>query len=321
MSVFAFIEQNKGEFVGVSAEVLGAAKAVAGQLGSSVTAVVLGSGIDGAIAEAFAHGADGVMACDDAQLADFRVETYGAMLAKMAADGDVLLLGATIQGRDLSAWVSAELDAGVVPDVIDLAVDGDRVIGTHPVYAGKLQSKAFVKSGKQIITLRKRAFPPAERTGGTGTATMVAAEIDPSTVKSEIVGFKQSDDGVSLADASIVVSGGRGVGSPEGFAPVRELAEVLGGAVGASRATVDAGWIPYEHQVGQTGKVVSPDVYIAAGISGAIQHQAGMRTSKIVVAVNKDPEANIFSLAKYGVVGDLFEILPALSEEFRGRLK
>jgi electron transfer flavoprotein alpha subunit len=177
-----------------------------------------------------------------------------------------------------------------------------------------------VKAGTQIITLRSRAFPKAEPTGKTGTAEWVSPVVAEDAINSKVVSFEGREGKVSLTDASIIVSGGRGVGGPDGFAPVRELAETLGGALGASRAAVDAGWIPYEHQVGQTGKTVSPDLYIACGISGAIQHQAGMRTAKLIVAINKDADAPIFKLAHYGLVGDLFKILPALSAEFKKRL-
>lgn len=318
--VFTFVEMHGDEMAGISSEVLGAAKSVAGSLGTDVTAVILGNGVGEAASAVFNLGADNVIASDDATLADFRVEAFGPLFASIAKDADVILIGASNRGRDLSAWVSAELDAGVVPDTIELAVEGDRVIGTHPVYAGKLFSKAKVTEGQQILTLRSRAFPPAAATGGSGTATMVDAGIDEGSLGTKIVGFKENEGGISLGDASIIVSGGRGVGGPEGFAPVAALAEAMGGALGSSRAAVDAGWIPYKHQVGQTGKVVSPDLYVACGISGAIQHQAGMRTSKVIVAINKDADAPIFKLADYGIVADLFDIVPAMTEEFKNRL-
>ena len=205
-------------------------------------------------------------------------------------------------------------------DGTDLAVDGGTVKVTRPVYASKLLATVFVTGGMQIITLRNRAFPQAESTGGSGSAEWVDTAVAESDIPTKVTGFAGKEGTISLTDANIIVSGGRGVGGPEGFAPVQELANVLGAALGASRAAVDAGWIPYEHQVGQTGKTVSPDLYIANGISGAIQHQAGMRTSKVIVAINKDPEAPIFKLAQYGIVGDLFEVLPALTAEFKKKL-
>ena len=232
---------------------------------------------------------------------------------------DVVLMGASTTGRDLSAWIGYDLDAGVIADATELSLDGDTLNAAHPVYASKLVSTAHVTDGVQIITLRSRAFQAIEpNEDADGDVEWVDAVAD--DIKAEIEGLEAGEGGVSLTDASIIVSGGRGVGGPEGFDPVRALAETLGGALGASRAAVDAGWIPYEHQVGQTGKTVSPDLYIACGISGAIQHQAGMRTSKVIVAINKDEEAPIFKLANYGVVADLFKIVPALNAEFSKRL-
>ena len=172
----------------------------------------------------------------------------------------------------------------------------------------------------RIITLRGRAFAQAAATGKSGSPEMVSAAVAEDAIPTKVLGFEGKGGKVSLSDAGKIVSGGRGVGGPEGFEPLRELADVLGAALGASRATVDAGWIAYDHQVGQTGKTVAPDLYIACGISGAIQHQAGMRSSKVVVAVNKDPDAPIFKLARYGIVGDLFKIVPALTAEFKKRL-
>jgi electron transfer flavoprotein alpha subunit len=218
----------------------------------------------------------------------------------------------------LAAWVAAELDTGLVADGIALLVEGETLKVTRPVYAGKLQAEVFVTSQPQLLTLRSRAFAPAEPTGKTGDVEWFSADV--ADVSTKIVDFESSEGTVSLNDATIIVSGGRGVGGPEGFEPVQALVDVLGGAMGASRAAVDAGWIPYDYQVGQTGKTVSPDLYIACGISGAIQHQAGMRTSKVIVAINKDPDAPIFKLASYGIVGDLFAVLPALTDEFKSRL-
>jgi electron transfer flavoprotein alpha subunit len=255
-------------------------------------------------------------------MATFRVEAAGPLAAQLLAEHEpsVFLVGASITGRDLAAWVAAALDAGLTADGINLRVEGDRVVLTRPVYAGKLLCDVRVTEGLQVITLRSRAFPAAEATGGSGVTEWVAPARSEAELSTKVVAFESSEGEVSLTDARIIVSGGRGVGGPAGFEPIRELAAVLGGALGASRATVDAGWIPYEHQVGQTGKTVSPDLYIASGISGAIQHQAGMRTAKVIVAINKDPDAPIFGLAHYGIVGDLFKVVPALTAEFRSRL-
>ncbi|MBK8989042.1 MAG: electron transfer flavoprotein subunit alpha/FixB family protein [Chloroflexi bacterium] len=320
--VWVFIENNHGEIATIAKEALAAARIVADGLGETLTALVFGHDVAAVAAAAFDLGADAVLGADDATLSPFRVEAAGALAAKLAQERQpsVIIAGASTRGRDLAAWVAADLDAGLVADGTDLAVDGDRVKVTRPVYAGKLLSTVFVTTGTQVITLRNRAFPQAESTGGSGSAEWVNTAVSEANIPAKVTGFAAKEGGVSLTDASIIVSGGRGVGGPEGFAPVRELANTLGAALGASRAAVDAGWIPYEHQVGQTGKTVSPDLYIANGISGAIQHQAGMRGSKVIVAINKDPEAPIFKLARYGIVGDLFEVLPALSAEFKKKL-
>lgn len=321
-AVWVWVEHRGGEILATGKEAIGAARNVADELGEDLVGLVFGEEVGGVANEAFDLGCDEVIGCDDESLANFRVEAHAPLLVEQLQEHEpaVLIIGGSIRGRDLAAWASADLDAGVVPDAVGLEVDDETVKVTRPVYAGKLLSTAFVTEGLQIVTLRPRAFPQAESTGNTGTADWVDAVVDEDDVATKVVGFETKGSAVSLADASIICSGGRGVGGPEGFEPVRALAKVLGAAVGSSRAAVDAGWIPYEHQVGQTGKTVSPDLYIASGISGAIQHQAGMRTSKLIVAINKDPEAPIFKLAHYGIVGDLFEVLPALTAEFEDRL-
>lgn len=320
--VWVFIENRDGEIAAIAKEALAAARTVADGLGETLTALVFGQDVAGVADAAFAFGADAVLGADDATLSPFRVEAVGPLVAQLAKERQpgVILAGASTRGRDLAAWVAADLDAGLVADGTDLAVDGGTVKVTRPVYASKLLATVFVTGGMQIITLRNRAFPQAESTGGSGSAEWVDTAVAEADIPTKVTGFAGKEGTISLTDANIIVSGGRGVGGPEGFAPVQELANVLGAALGASRAAVDAGWIPYEHQVGQTGKTVSPDLYIANGISGAIQHQAGMRTSKVIVAINKDADAPIFKLAQYGIVGDLFKVLPALTAEFKKRL-
>ncbi len=321
MHVWVFIEHNGEEILPISREALGAART---KLGSDVTALVFGSGAEDVAPIAFAYGAKTALCCEDESLDGFRVEAVGPLVAGLARDRepDVILAGASSVGRDLTAWLAVDLAAGLIPDATELRLEGNTIQATHPVYAGKLLCDAYVKeTGLQIISLRGRAFQaitPDE--SAEGEVEWVDAVVDEADIPTKIVNLEAKTGGVSLTEASIIVSGGRGVGGPEGFAPLRELSQVLGAALGDSRATVDAGWIPYEHQVGQTGKTVSPDLYIACGISGAIQHQAGMRTAKVIVAINKDPDAPIFKLAKYGVVGDLFEIVPALTAEFKTRL-
>ena len=318
--VFVYIENRDGQIASASQEALGAAKAIAEELGEDITAVVLGSGVEAVAEAAFALGADEVIGADDEALASYRIEAFGPVLSSMVEEHepDVLMAGATTEGRDLSAWVAVDTGAGLIADAVDLRVEDERVVATRPVYAGKLLCDAVVEEGLQIITLRSRAFAAAESSDESGDADWADVEID--EIATEVTGESAQKSGVSLTDASIIVSGGRGVGGPEGFDPIRALAEAMGAAVGSSRAAVDAGWIPYEHQVGQTGKTVSPDLYMAFGISGAIQHQAGMRTSKLIVAVNKDSDAPIFGLAHYGIVGDLFDIAPAIEAEFKKRV-
>lgn len=320
--VWVFIENKDGNIVTGSREAVAAARTVADGLGQELTGLVFGEGVSGVADAAFDLGVDGVLGSDDATFASFRVEAVGPMVTKLAQEHSpsVIVASASSRGRDLAAWVAADLEVGLVSDGVNVAVDGDNVKVTRPVYAGKLMSDVFATSSTQVVTLRSRAFPQAESTGKSGSATWVDTAVSEDDIPTKIVGFEGKEGTVSLTDASIIVSGGRGVGGPEGFEPVKALADTLGGALGASRAAVDAGWIPYEHQVGQTGKVVSPDLYIASGISGAIQHQAGMRTSKIIVAINKDADAPIFKLAQYGIVGDLFKVLPALTAEFKKRL-
>ena len=320
--VWVFVENRDGEISTIAKEAIGAARMVADEFVEDLTGLVFGEDVGGVADAAFDLGCDEVIGADDATLKDGRVEAAGQLVVALAQEHepDVILAGASARGRDLTSWVAADLDAGLVSDCVALEVDDETIKATRPVYAGKLLSKVFVTEGTQVVSLRGRAFAQAESSGGSGTADWVDPVVGEDDIPSKVVGFEEQGGGVSLADASIIVSGGRGVGGPEGFDPVRELAGVLGAAVGASRAAVDAGWIAYEHQVGQTGKAVSPDLYIACGISGAIQHQAGMRTSKVIVAINKDAEAPIFKLAQYGIVGDLFDVLPALNEAFSERL-
>ena len=320
--VWVWIENKNGEILAISKEALGVGRRVADELGQPLTALVFGHNVSGVAAAAFNLGADAVLGADDETLTVFRVEAYGPLLSRLVPEREpaVVLAGKSTRGNDLLAWTSADLDAGLVGDAIEVKVEDGTVKITRPVYAGKLLSTTFVSEGTQFVSLRSRAFAAAAETGNSGEAEWVDTAVSEADIPAKVTGFESKEGTVSLTDASIIVSGGRGVGGPDGFEPVRELAQVLGAAVGASRATVDAGWIPYDHQVGQTGKTVSPDLYIACGISGAIQHQAGMRTSKVIVAINKDGDAPIFKLARYGIVNDLFKVLPALTAEFRKRL-
>jgi electron transfer flavoprotein alpha subunit len=323
--IFVWVEQFKGQPAGVSWETVGTARRLADELGGSVTACVFGgAGVEPLAQEAISYGADKVLLAEDATLADFRVEAQVALLSRAIRDADagIVLIGATFRGRELGPSLATALDTGCIADCTALELEDGQLIATRPIYAGKLLSKCVIPERRpQVLTNRVRAFPkPEPDAARSGEVVRVEPALAEDDIAVKVTGFEATEGGVSLADAGIIVSGGRGVGGPEGFAPVQELAQVLGAAIGASRAAVDAGWIPYEHQVGQTGKTVGPDLYVAAGISGAIQHQAGMRTSKVIVAINKDPEAPIFKLAHYGIVGDLFKVLPAFTAALKEKI-
>lgn len=341
--ILVYIDQFKGQVMPTSWEVLGAAQSLAEKLGGGIVVLVAGEASQAVAEQAFHYGATEVYYSDSPSLADYRPEPFTDLVVKVAQEqgAEVVLFPTTTRGRELAAMSAVDLGAGVMPDVTALEVEDGRLIATRPVYAGKLLAKTYCETGPQIITLRVRAYKaPEVDSSRTGTPIQVDAGVVESDVSTRVLGYTQAKGGVSLADAGVIVSGGRGVSNnpsltpPEGmdekevevwraqqgFKLVGELASLLGGAVGASRAAVDADYVPYENQVGQTGKLVSPDLYIACGISGAIQHQAGMRSSKVIVAINKDPDAPIFKLARFGVVGDLYDILPPLTEAFRQRL-
>jgi electron transfer flavoprotein alpha subunit len=335
MKTFVYIDHFKGEVQLASWEALGVAKSF-----GSASAVIFGSGLDALVKTAFEFGADEVLVADDPSLVDYRVEAFASTISALASSRtpDLILFPTTSRTRELAAMSAMDLNTGVLVDLTDLSLNGDKLVATRPIYEGKL-NETVVCSGKPVIaTLRARAFPrPAQDKSKSGTATKVEAKTDsPATVE----GYEVAEAAVSVADAGIIVSGGRGMSNnpsltppasmdekqaeawraQQGFKLIDELATVLGGAVGASRAAVDGGYIPYAHQVGQTGKVVAPDLYIACGISGAIQHIVGIRSAKLVIAINKDAEAPIFKVARYGVVGDLFQIVPALTAAFKKKL-
>lgn len=322
-NIFVWIEQIAGQADSIAWETVAAARHIAAGLNCRVTAVILGQDVAGLAGQAIQYGADRVLVIDDPALRTFRTEPYAAGLISLveAEQPEVVMMGATSAGLELAAYTSARLGVGLAPDCISLAVKDGRLDVTRPMLAGNvLAGVVFGPARPQMLTLRRRVFSPLEpdpqRSGEIKKMPAVLAE---SEIAVKVEGLESSAGGVNLADAQIVVSGGRGVGGPEGFGPVKELAAALGGAVGASRAVVDAGWIPYVHQVGQTGKTVQPDLYVACGISGAIQHLAGMKTARVIIAINNDPEAPIFKYAHYGIVGDLFEILPALTAELKKR--
>ena len=335
MKTLVYIDHFKGDVQPASWEALGLAKSL-----GTANAVVFGSGVEAIVKSAFEHGAEEVFIANDPALGDFRGEPYASTLAALVSSQspDLVLFPTTARTRELAAMAAVDLNTGVLADITGLEAQGDQLVATRPIYEGKLLEKTVCTGKPVLATIRGRAFPKPEPDGSkSGTATNVEVKAEALT---EVAGYSSSESAVNLGDAGVIVSGGRGVSNnpslqppagmdekqaelwraQQGFALITELANVLGGAVGASRAAVDAGYIPYSHQVGQTGKVVTPDLYIACGISGAIQHLVGMRNAKVVVAINKDADAPIFKQARYGVVGDLFQIVPALTEAFRKKL-
>lgn len=321
--IWIWVEQNAGEAAPVSLEALGVGRSMANELGVGCSALVFGPGARDVAHKAIQFGADKVYVCEDETLSVYRAEPFASLVSKLAADEKpaAILAGATSSGRDILALAAVDLGAGLIPDCTALELVDGKIKATRPVYAGKLIAGIFAEGDTVLISVRSRAFPSPETDAGrSGEIVELEPALAAGSIQTEVLGLEAAEGEVSLTDAGVIVSGGRGVGGPEGFAPVKELAETLNAAMGASRAAVDAGWIPYAHQVGQTGKTVSPDLYVACGISGAIQHLAGMRTSKVIVAINKDPEAPIFKLAQYGIVNDLFKVVPALTAELKKRL-
>jgi len=335
MKTFVYIDHFKGDVQPAAWEALGLAKS----FGSAI-ALVFGAGAEAVANTALEYGADEVLVADDSALTDYRAETYASTLTALASSQspNLILFPTTTRTREFAAMSALDLNSNVITDATGIEVNGDSVVVTRPIYEGKLFEKVTCSGTPQFITIRGRAFPkPNREEGKSGTITKVEAKTD---AISTVEGYSVAAVGVSLNDAGVIVSGGRGVSNnpslqppaglddkqaeiwkaQQGFALITDLANTLGGAVGASRAAVDAGYIPYSNQVGQTGKVVAPDLYIACGISGAIQHLAGIRSAKMVVAINKDADAPIFKQARYGVVGDLFVIVPALNAAFKKKL-
>jgi electron transfer flavoprotein alpha subunit len=304
---------------------LGKARELAGRLGTDVSAVVIGQNVGGVAQEAVAYGADKVFVADGAEFAQYRNAAYASALkaAIDVANPTIVLAPATTGARDVAAMAAAECNIGLAAEVTGVDLDGSgNLVAERPVFSGNILATITFSSPRQMATVRVRSFPMPEKDGSrTGEVLPLTVNLTGAALGEEVVAFEGVEMGeLDVQNAGIIVSGGRGVKGPEGFEPVRKLAKVLGGAVGASRAAVDAGWIPYVHQVGQTGKTVRPDLYIAAGISGAIQHLAGMSGAKTIVAINKDKDAPIFQVARYGIVGDLFDILPALEQAFKQKL-
>jgi electron transfer flavoprotein alpha subunit len=321
-NVLAVAEQRDGALMGVSHEVVTAARKVADGIGGGVDAVVVGGpGVGEAATSLGTYGADRILALEHDALGSYHPEGYAAAIADQARDGDyyAILFPATSAGRDLAPRVAAKLDVPLATEITGLELDGDELVITRPLYSGKVFAQLTLDAAPRVASLRGNVFRPEENPRD-ATVEVVDVGADPDAWKVKIREVKESaGDRPDVAEASTVVSGGRGLKEAENWAMLEELADALGDGVGlgASRAVVDAGWRPHSEQVGQTGKIVSPQLYFAIGISGAIQHLAGMRTAGTIVAINKDADAPIFKVADYGIVGDAFEVVPALTEEIR----
>lgn len=310
-------EVRDGSLRNVSFEAVAAGKTASE--GGEVVGVLVGDSVSALANEMIHYGVDRVVTVEDEKLKQYTPDGFSqALMAVIDSESpEGLIFGHTALGKDLAPKIAAKLESGLISDVTSLEEAGGNLVFTRPIYSGKAFEKKIVTDGLLFATIRPNNIAPLEKDESrSGDVTSVAAEIkDLRTIIKEVV--RKASEGVDLSEAKVIIAGGRGVKSEEGFEPLKELASVLNGAVGASRGACDADYCDYSLQIGQTGKVVTPDLYIACGISGAIQHLAGMSNSKVIVAINKDPEANIFKVADYGIVGDLFEVVPLLTEEFK----
>ena len=315
--ILVVLEQRDGQIKRSGFEAASTAVNLAKDLNTTAEAVVVGDVISN-INDVSKYGIQKVMHIKNSDLANYTSSGYTDLISNLAKefDYDIFILSNTALGKDLAPRLSIRLDAGCIVDCIKLNFSGSELTFTRPTYAGKALIDFKLLSNKKVITLRPNVFK-AQLVVNPSLAEIVVREISDVNLKSKVTSFKKSEGKLDVAEADIIVSGGRGMKGAENFHLIEELADALSAAVGASRAVVDAGWRPHSEQVGQTGKTVSPTLYVACGISGAIQHLAGMSSSKYIVAINKDKDAPIFSVADYGISGDLFEIIPALTAEIK----
>jgi len=320
--VWTIAEQRDGEIRKITYEIVSEGRRLADVLGQELTVILLGSNIKEKAAELGQYGADRVLVADDSRLEPYTTDAYVSVISELvkANDPQILILGASVEGKDLAARLAASLDVGMAQDCTVFAIEDGNLVATRPIYAGKAYAKVtFENSLPQMAAARPKVMSISEPDASRSAEVVDASfTLDDADLKTKVVDVAKDESGkVDLTEADKIVSGGRGMKGPENYNILEELADLIGASVGASRAAVDAGWRPHPDQVGQTGKVVSPNLYIACGISGAIQHLAGMSTSKVIVAINKDEDAPIFQRADYGVVGDLFDVVPALTEEVK----
>lgn len=325
--IMVYAEMDHGSLHKVSFELLGKAIDLAAQLNEPVYAVIVGSNLNLVAQEMVKRGADKVFVYDDPSLQQFRDDPYSELLEECCRDErpSIFLLGATSVGRSMGPRVAAKLRTGLTADCTSLDIDKETGLlqQTRPAYGGNIMATIITPNSRpQIATVRYKMFPEAKKLDNhDGKIINKTVQINKLTDRVKILGFEEASDQVSITDADIIISGGLGMGEPKGFELMHELASILGGAVGASRPTVDEGWIDYRHQVGLSGRTVRPQLYMACGISGAVQHQAGMKTSDVVISINKDPEAPIFKISNLGAVGDLYEIIPRLIKKIQEHRK
>ena len=314
-NILVITEYAQDRFRQITYESLSTGKRLANELGGQMVAAVLGSNVKADAAELGTYGADRIVVADDPALAPFVTESHTKVLCDIISDisPDIIIIGATASGKDLSARLSARLEAPLAMDCVSLSIDKQALVATRPMYGGKVLADVTLNGALKMVAIRPKAMA-IETAAGDGAVETVAVNLLPTAVK--VVAAHLETGKVELTEADVVVTGGKGMGGDD-FSLLEDLAALLNGAVGASRSAVDEGWRPASDQVGQTGKVVSPNLYIASGVSGAIQHLAGMSSSKVIVAINKDPDAPIFQKADYGIVGDLFEVVPVLAAEIR----
>ncbi|MBI5475877.1 MAG: electron transfer flavoprotein subunit alpha/FixB family protein [Ignavibacteriales bacterium] len=319
MKILAFAEQRDGKFKKSAYEVTQTASEIASKLGAEFITIVIGNSLDGIVPELGKYGAKKIIIANDSRLALYSTTAYAKIVADVAQKegATFLFFPASQMGKDLAPRVAAKLNAGLASDCTALKIDGSDLIASRPVYAGKAVADVKIISPVKLFSLRPNVFTATAKYNNTVSIENAQIQLTDADFGAKVVNVKVAEGRPDVTEANIVVSGGRGMKGPEHFQLIEKLADILGGAVGASRAVVDAGWRPHDEQVGQTGKTVSPTLYIACGISGAIQHMAGMSSSKFIVAINKDKDAPIFQVSDYGIVGDLFEILPPLTEELK----
>lgn len=321
-TILVFVEQRNGKVKKSSLEAVTKGAELAKSSGSSAIAVLIGATVSGLTSEVANHGISTVVTIEDARLELYANAAYASAIVQLAKSksATVILMSATAMGKELGAYVAAKLNGSLATDATDVKINGGKVSVIRPVYTGKAISDVQLNTSPAVVSLRPNSVQ-AVSNPSSATVEPFSPTFSDADFKCKVVEVVASSGKLDVSEADIVVSGGRSMGSAANFSILEELSSVLGGAVGASRAAVDSGYRPHEDQVGQTGKVVSPKLYIACGISGAIQHLAGMSSSKVIVAINKDKDAPIFQVADYGIVGDLFEIVPALTTELKKRME